>query len=167
MKPRSLPYFREGIEYRQLHPTKEGGRNWRFVLLKGVRIPFETGLENVICYHGSEGRIWARHDRFGLFIEEGYAWNGCSPKRWIPILGWCGTPDFHCTRLASCAHDVGYQFAHTDHFPFNKSDVDALFYHTIAMQEEGDIATLFHKAVVKFGSWSNRIAKGEFSTLLL
>ena len=166
MKPRTLPPFREGIEYRQLHPTKEGGRKWRFVLLKGIRLLFDTGLKYIICYHGKDGKVWARHDRFGLYIEHGYAWNGCSPKRWYPLLGWCGTPDFHCTRLASCAHDVGYQFGLTEHFPFHKSDVDSLFYHTIAMHGEEDIAGIYHEAVNKFGTWTNRNSNGEFSTLL-
>lgn len=167
MSPTHLPPFREGIEYRQLHPTKEGGRKWRFITTRGIRLRIDGITTNqIICYHDERGRVWARHDRFGLYVEEGYAWNGCTPKRWYPLLGWCGTPDFHCTRLASLCHDVGYQFSRTEHFPLHKSDVDSLFRETIAMHGDEDIAAVYHAAVVKYGKWYARPLSGEFSTIL-
>jgi len=166
MKPDRLPAFRSGIEFRLLHPTKEGKRRWRFVTARGVRLPLRNLSHHVICYHDAHGKVWARHDQFGLYIEEGYAWNGCSPKYWLPMLGWVGTPDFKCTLLASLCHDVHYQFAMTAHFPLHRSDVDNLFYHTIAMSGEAEIATLYFTAVNKYGTWAGRPEKGEFSTLL-
>jgi hypothetical protein len=167
MKPATLPDFREGIEYRQLHPTKEGGRRWRFKTCRGIRLRVDGIIDNrIICYHDAIGKVWARHDRYGIYVEEGYCWNGCTPKRWYPVLGWCGTPDFHCTRLASLCHDVGYQFSRTEHFPLHKSDVDALFYHTICMAGDPDIASVYHGAVCKFGKWTEKPNNGEFSTIL-
>lgn len=167
MKPSLLPSFREGHEYRQLHPTKEGGKRWRFVTCKGIRLP-HGGIEDgrVIMYHDATGKVWAHHDKFGSYVHEGYAWNGCSPKRWVWPFGWMGTPDLHCTRLASLFHDIGYQFCRTEHFPFHKSDIDLLFFHTISMTGNDDIARLYYEAVRNFGKWSDKPRNGEFSTLL-
>jgi hypothetical protein len=82
------------------------------------------------------------------------------------VFGWCGTPDFKSTLLASLCHDVQYQFSRTEHFPLNRSDVDALFYETICMAGDEDIARIYHGAVRKFGSWTDKPRNGEFSTLL-
>lgn len=167
MKPTSpLPEFRENIEYRQLHPTKEGGKRWRFVTLCGIRLRIDGITDKTICYHDRTGKIWARHDKFGLYVEEEYTWNGCSPKRWVWPFGWMGTPDFKSTILASLCHDVGYQFACTEHFPLTRSDVDAIFYHTIAMHGDEELAGIYHGAVRKFGSWPAQPRNKEFSTLL-
>jgi hypothetical protein len=166
MKPVCLPSFEEGRHFRQLHPTREGGKRWRFVTSCGIRLSVHGITEHTIRYHDASGKVWARHDRFGLYVEEGYAWNGCSPKRWVWPFGWMGTPDLKCTILASLCHDVGYQFARTEHFPLNRSDVDAIFYETIAMAGEPDIASIYHGAVRKFGSWADKPRNGEFSTLL-
>ena len=162
----SLPLFEEGRHFRQLHPTREGKRLWRYTTTRGIRVSIHGLTEHAIVYHDATGRPWARHDRFGIYIEEGYAWNGCSPKRWVWPFGWMGTPDFKCTLLASLCHDVGYQFSRTDHFPLNKSDVDSLFYDTIYMAGEPDIAAVYHGAVCKFGKWTEKPNNGEFSTLL-
>jgi len=153
------------MEYRQLHPTREGGRRWRFVTSRTVRLAYR-GTTETIRYHDATGKIWAQHDAFGIRIEEGYAWNGCSPKRWIWPLGWLGTPDFAATILASLCHDIHYQFARTAHFPLTRSEVDALFFHTIAMHGEEELAAIYHGAVRKFGSWAKRPRNGEYSTVL-
>jgi hypothetical protein len=167
MKLIDLPKFREGWEFRQLHPTKEGSRKWRFRTLHGIRLRVDGITDGrIICYHDATGKTWARHDKFGLYVEEGYAWNGCSPKRWYPLVGWVGTPDFKCTLLASLCHDVHYQFARTEHFPMHRSEVDGLFRDTIAAHDEDDIASIYHAAVRRFGHWHDRPQNGEFSTLL-
>jgi hypothetical protein len=166
MKPTDLPPFEEGREYRQLHPTREGGKRWRFITTRGIRLPVKGITEKTIVYHDATGKSWARHDRFGIYVEEGYAWNGCSPKRWVWPFGWMGTPDFECTRLASLIHDIGYQFARTEHFPMHKSDVDSLFFECIAMTGNADLASIYHGAVVKCGRWTDKPQNGEFSTLL-
>ena len=159
------PKFRKGWEYREMHPTKEGNRIWRFKLLHGVRIKVEGITTNNIVYHDAAGKPWARHDKFGIYIEEGYAWNGCSPKRWV-WPHWWGTPDFKCTLAASLAHDVHYQFSRTAHFPSNRSEVDSLFYDMILANGDFEIARIYHGAVRKWGSWSDKPSNGEFSTLL-
>lgn len=166
MKPDTIFPFQEGIEYRQLHPTKEGKKRWRYTTLRGVRVPIKGITDKAIYFHDSAGKIWMRIDRFGIYIEEGYSWNGCSPKRWIWPFGWCGTPDFKSTILASLVHDVLYQFACTEHFPLHRSDVDAIFYSIICMSGDEQIAGIYHGAVKKFASWSGRPKNGEFSTLL-
>jgi hypothetical protein len=166
MIPCDLPQFIEGRQFRQLHPTREGGKRWRYKTLRGIRLPVKGITEHTIVYHDATGKAWARHDRFGLYVEEGYAWNGCSPKRWVWPFGWMGTPDFKCTHLASLTHDVQYQFSRTDHFPLNRSEVDAMFRNTIELAGCDDIARIYYEAVRKFGSWSDKPKNGEFSTLL-
>jgi len=167
MKPDYLTSFKLDVDYRKLEPVKEGKRRWRFITTRGVRLHRRGLSDRIIFYHDKTGKVWARHDLLGLYIEEGYAWNGCSPKRWVWPFGWVGTVDFECTLLASLCHDVHYQFARTEHFPLHKSDVDLMFYHTIAMSGEPDIASVYHAAVNKYGKWSERVANGEFSTLVL
>lgn len=166
MKPESLPLFREGVEYRQLHPTKEGNRRWRYTTLKGIRIPIKGITDKVILYCDAKGRVWAKHDQFGLYIYEGYSWNGCSPKYWSYVFGWVGTPDFKSTILASLCHDIGYQFGCTADFPMTKKEVDALFYDMIVMSGGKKIAGIYHGAVDKYGSWDGRPKNGEYSTVL-
>jgi hypothetical protein len=166
MKPVTpLPLFSEGSEYRQLHPTKEGRRRWRFVTLRPVRLRVDGITSTPIHYHDAHGKVWARHDRFGLLVEPGYSWNGCTPKRWVWPFGWIGTPDFPATILASLCHDVGYQFARTAHFPLTRHQVDGLFFHTIAMAGDEELARIYHAAVRQFGSWGSRPKNGEYSTL--
>jgi hypothetical protein len=80
-------------------------------------------------------------------------------------FGWVGTPDFECTIFASLCHDVHYQFARTEHFPLHKSGVDMMFYHTIEMSGDKNIAALYFDAVRRFGRWSDRPENGEFSVL--
>jgi hypothetical protein len=165
MKPSSIPVFEEGHEYRQLHPTKEGKCRWRYATTRGTRLSLRGVTEKNIYFHDRNEKVWGRIDRFGIYIEEGYAWNGCTPKRWIWPFGWCGTPDLN-TQLASLVHDFLYQFCRTEHFPLHKSDVDAIFYHTIAMSGDEDIARIYHGAVKKFGKWCDKPNDGEFSTVL-
>lgn len=167
MKPDRLTSFKLGIDYRELDPVKEGKRRWRFITTRGIQLHRWGLSDRIIFYHDKTGKVWARHDQFGLYIEEGYAWNGCTPKRWVWPFGWVGTPDFECTIFASLCHDVHYQFARTEHFPLHKSDVDFLFYHTIVMAGEPGIASVYHAAVVRYGKWAGRVEDGEFSTLLV
>lgn len=165
MKPDAIPPFSEDCEYRQLHPTKEGKRRWRYATNRGTRINIRGLSERNIYFHDCSGKVWGRIDRFGIYIEENYAWNGCSPKRWYPIFGWVGTPDLN-TQLASLVHDFLYQFSRTEHFPLHKSEVDSIFYHIICMLGEEDIAAIYHGAVCRFGKWSDKPDNGEFSTVI-
>jgi hypothetical protein len=136
------------------------------VTLKEILLPMRGIVDDhAVLYHDKTGKVRARHDKFGLHIEAGYAWNGCSPKRWYPVLGWVGTPDFECTRLASLCHDVGYQFGATEHFPLTKYTVDATFYHCIHMAGDRDIAAIYHGAVDRYGKWPPTPRDGEYSSI--
>jgi hypothetical protein len=168
MRPESLPPFQEGRHYRQLHPTREGGKRWRFVTMRPTRLKIIgiVPLGTVISFRSADGVERGRIDYHGIVLAEGYAWNGCSPKRWVWPFGWMGTPDWECTRLASGFHDLLYQFARTEHFPLNRSDVDSIFYHCIEMSGDGEMAGIYHGAVRKFGSWTDKPRNGEYSVLL-
>ena len=168
MKPTLLPAFKEGLHYRQFHPTREGARRWRFVSLRPTRLPIPGLVPDgtVISLRSSDDVERGRIDDRGIVLAPNYAWNGCTPKRWVPILGWVGVPDWHCTRLASGFHDLLYQMARTEHFPLTRLEVDSIFYHCIEMAGDGEIAGIYHAAVRKFGSWSDRPQNGEYSVLL-
>ena len=118
-----------GIHFRELSP-KEGKCRYRFQTIQHVRFRMEGLVDEreVISFRDATGDQWMQIDRFGILISEGYAWNGSSPKRWVPILGWVGTPDFECTIPASLVHDALYQFHACQHMPMHRSEVDALFY---------------------------------------
>jgi hypothetical protein len=167
MKPTSLPPFVEGINYRQLHPTKEGGRRWRYLVTRRVFLPI-TGIvtdDNIISFYDSGGTERGYLSSIGITIHPGYAWNGCSPKRWVPIFGWVGTIDFKSTILASAFHDLLYQFRHTKDYPLNQRTVDLLFYHTIAMSGSPAIAELYHMAVASSGAWGKHCDNSGYSKI--
>jgi hypothetical protein len=166
MRANQKQIFKLDIDYRELDPIKEGKRKWRFILKRGIRIHIRDLSTKTVQYHDGNGKIWAHHDQFGLYVYPGYCWNGCSPKRWINLFGWVGTPDFHSTRLASLCHDVHYQFAHTEHFPLHKSDVDLLFRDMILKEEEVKIAEIFYAAVKHFGRWTAKDASEGYSRLV-
>lgn len=165
--PATLPEFVVAKHYRQLHPTREGRRRYRFVSMRHVRVNCHglVNRDSVIQFRDARGHVWMTLDKFGILIAENYAWNGCSPKRWVWPFGWCGTPDFACTILASLVHDALYQFSATAHFPLDREHCDAIFREIIDLHGEDEIADIYHGAVRKFGSWSARPKNGEFSTL--
>jgi len=120
-----LPPFRLDREYRQLSP-KEGARRWRWELLRDLytRLPFRVPDTS---FRDAQGREWMQHDFGWRIVRKGYRWNGCSPKRHVPLLGWVGTPDTSRNLLASCVHDAAYQFSGTDHWPTTREQEDTLF----------------------------------------
>lgn len=161
----SAPKLERDFHFRQLSPA-EGRRIYRFKTLRHIRYPI-SGLvdeRSVITFHDAAGRQWLQIDRFGALIAEGYAWNGCSPKRWVPVLGWIGTPDFASTIAASLLHDALYQFHATAHFPLYRSECDALFRDIIHRAGDEEIARIYHTAVRRFGHWSPTTENGEYST---
>jgi hypothetical protein len=117
-------------------------------------------------FHDTAGRIWGRMDRFGIYIESGYGWNGCSPKLWVWPVGLIGAIDFAETILASLFHDFMYQFASTDHFPIHRSDCDSIFYNCIAMAESPRVASIYHRFANRYGTWAGKAKTGAFSTVL-
>ena len=167
--PTEAPAFAEGREFRQLHPTREGARKWRFRTLKKTRLHI-PGLvahpDTIISCRDHTAREWPRFDNFGIPLAEDYTWNGCTSKRWVPLFGWIGTPDFRSTHLASAVHDALYQFHAVLHFPLHRSDCDAIFKRLIELNGDEEIAHIYHRAVRRFGSWSPKSTPGLHSVLL-
>lgn len=123
---RVIPAFKDGTHYRELSP-EEGKRRWRYQLTRSLRIELDLPLVEVISFRDRDSREWALLDRRWLEIAAGFTWNGCSPKLWVPVAGWIGTPDTPRNTLASCVHDCLCQFRDTDHFPLSREMVDLCF----------------------------------------
>lgn len=159
------PDLLRGKHFRELHPVREGRCRYRYQTLRHIRFRIEgLPVSGTITFHDAAGRTWFQLDRYGALVSEGYAWNGCSPKRWVPVLGWVGTVDFEATLAASLVHDCFYQFHATRHFPLHRSDCDAIFRDLIIAEGEDEIARVYHWAVRKLGAWSPTALQGEYST---
>jgi hypothetical protein len=166
-----IPDYVEGVDFRQLHPTQEGARRWRFTGLHKLRLRQKGLVEgnSVIRFYDKHGKMWLQADQHGWLIVEGYSHNGCTPKRWVWPFGWMGTPDFPCGRentavvLASAFHDAHYQFHACANMPLNRSDADAIFRQIMILGGAEEVADIYFKAVQKFGSWSGRATDGEHS----
>jgi len=164
-----FPEFNVGINYREQHPTLEAARKWRYITLQDVMIELDVDVKRLQDVAFFCGKHRERMVLVGnvLMIRAGYAWNGCTPKRWSSVLQrWVGTPDFQETILASLFHDALYQFSRTEHFPFHKSEVDSLFYNIIYRAGAVKIASVYHGAVNKLGKWTDKPTNGEYSKLL-
>lgn len=160
-----LPAFRLGEHYRELSP-EEGDRRWRWVTTKPVtlELDFPAWSEEIAFLDGRGieravlvGSRWTMHP--------GYAWNGCSPKRWLPFLGWIGTPDTPDNLPGSVWHDLGCQFVDTGHFPLSRAQVDELF--GIILRKTGFAwAGLYSGAVKDFGPLFKGPGDGSRSILI-
>lgn len=104
------------FSYRETTPEERMGK-WRFVLAEDLHVRMPWRFTGDISFRDDAGREWMRITGDIRTIRKGYAWDGCSPKRHLPGVGWIGTPDPESTRLASCVHDAGYQFSGTPDFP--------------------------------------------------
>lgn len=139
--------------FRRLHPTKEGHRYLRFLTTVRDSLPLYGRARshrncilkdaNGIVRAGiTDGRLWWNPD---------YAWNGCSPKRyvgWFPFGKWIGTPDFDKTLKPSLGHDIIFQFAKLLDITFQEAN--RLFY--LWMQDENfALAEQYYDAVEMFG----------------
>lgn len=123
----TLPKFEKNVNYRELTPL-EGRNTYRYITIKPISITFEHPLISkgrVLKFYDTKGEIWAmiKYNKFIIFDR--YAWDGCTPKKWWGI--WWGSPDFKDTALASLIHDAMLQFSGTDHFPFNRLEIDNYF----------------------------------------
>lgn len=130
----TLPDWIEGIEWREL-PPREGLFRWRFQLLRDVTVTVDLPLRRTITLHDAGGEEWALWHGPHFTIRRLYAWNGNSPKRHVPVLGWIGTPDCRGdvtglggNLLASAVHDAMRQFSATRHFPLTVEQIDTCFY---------------------------------------
>jgi hypothetical protein len=150
MKPYS---FTLGKHY-DLIPAEESS-TYRFILLKPftLRLPFRVPPASFCDYTGRE---WMYHELHHRTILPGYAWNGCSPKHRLPLLGWIGTPDPPATRLASLFHDAGYQFSSLRHIHHTRLQEDQLFLSNLQLYSF-PLAKPYYRAVRLFGApyWSS------------
>jgi hypothetical protein len=163
-KEKMKVYFSIGQHYRELSP-REGDRKYRFILLEDTACPLPRPVPNA-SFHDASGRVWMIHEGNWRFIKKGYAWNGCSPKRWIPGLGWVGTMDTERNVWGSLNHDAGYQFSGTKHFSLTREEEDALFKLNLEIFNFR-LASLYHRTVRGFGAayWGNN-PDGLFSRAL-
>jgi hypothetical protein len=171
MKPTQLPRFIELVDYRQLHPTREGNRLWRFVTTRvnALIIPLNELPHTIQSaeFFDASGKLWLAIEKginVAIFtIEKGYAWNGATPKRWRWPFGWIGTPDFECTRLATLWHDIFCQFQQCEHLPFTRDQIDMLFKTMIEMTDHDLIAETYYAGVRAGGKFFPRSTHGEYS----
>lgn len=140
--------------YRELHPIKEGKRKWRFVTTGIVRLRlYGLAAMHPNCRMYAAGKLIAEIADGWLLIYPSYAWNGCSPKRyvgWPPFGMWIGTPDFEATIAASLGHDVLFQFSAL--LRYEMRVVNTQFFHW--MDDDGlepDLRDIYHGAVQKWG----------------
>lgn len=166
-----LPAWVEGIDWREL-PPREGRRRWRFQLLRDLVIQLDRPrFFRTVTFHAPGGQWWARFDGSRFTIRAFYAWNGNSPKRHVPVLGWIGTPDCRGdvtglggNILGSVVHDCMRQFLATRHFPLNIEEVDTCFY-DINKLSGFPLALPYYSAVVAARKVWPQGRGGEFSRL--
>ena len=139
--------------HRELHPIKEGHRVYRFVTTLVDSLPLYGRMANhpdcVMC--DSKGVIRAEIKNHRLFWTVGYAWNGCSPKRYVgfpPIGCWLGTPDPLRSRRGSLGHDILFQFA--GHGKYDFDDANHQFFEWMK-DDNFALAEHYYDAVEMFG----------------
>ena len=158
-----LPDFIEGIHYRQLR-----GGKYRFELSEDITlsIPY-IGNKLNISLRDFKRREWVLLSGNDYTIRSGYRWNGSSPKWWVPLIGWVGTPDPIKSRLASCWHDTAFQFLRVADYPINFVTANDIF-HDIMVSAGFRLANTYHGAVKDFGQLfcGEFPATGEHSVIL-
>lgn len=165
-KPMNLPEFTEGVHYRQLR-----GGKYRFELMVDVTLEIpelaKNGHDKNVSFRDCMRWEWVRINGTFYTIKKGYRWNGCSPKRWIPIIGWVGTVDFDSTRLASCFHDTGFQFFRVADYPLTFDQINGVFFNIMAALKFR-FANIYYDAVCRFGKcFSSKFPeRGEHSIIL-
>ncbi len=154
---RSLPPYRIGDHCKELQGYR--GAVWRFRNNFDAKIilSFNTGI---YCdFYDKVGNNWISIYGCEIIVRAGYAWNGCSPKKFI--LGrWIGTPDTQTNIIASLFHDALVQFINVPEFTLSKEQVDLIFYHI--MEKRGFLlACQYYCAVVRFGKYEK--TDGEYA----
>jgi hypothetical protein len=145
---RALYPFQAGGHYRQLLPTEYGAR-WRWKLLTDVAVPLGMATPN-LSFCDAGGREWMRLERGWQVLRAGYACNGHSPKLYVPVLGWVGTPDTERNLAAAFSRDGFCQFSGCEGFPLSRAEVDDL-YLRIMQARRFCLARVYHAAVRDFG----------------
>lgn len=160
----TIPDFIEGVHYRQL----KGGK-YRFELLKDitVKLPSFVSNDKRISFRDCNRREWVRIIGNKYTIRAEYRWNGSSPKWWVPLIGWVGTPDPVKSRLASCWHDTAFQFLRVADYPINYYDANDIF-HKIMESSGFCFSNVYHGAVKDLGQYffSDYPERGEHSVII-
>ena len=157
------PDFEIHVDYEQLR-----GGNYRFRLLKPVTIYVEEleSYREILSLRDGNETEWALIEGCTITISAGYAWNGASPKWWVPLIGWVGTPDPESTRLATLFHDVMFQFIRVDGFPINFIQANSIF-RRIMVAKGFRFSNTYFGAVTDFGKrFITPPTNGEHSVLL-
>lgn len=148
MIPVVLPTFRRGLEFVELPATT--GARWRFEYAADVfyRCP-GLARKTVRCF-SKQGVELGRVTPVGIWVNAGYRWNGCTPKR--AFLGrWWGAPDYSSTIAASGLHDLLYQFGGCPDFPVDRATADAILERLIDQAGSPVLANVYYEAVTLFG----------------
>lgn len=161
-----IPKFKKGVNFRELSP-KEGKDQYRFVTTHNLIVKWEgeVPIGTKISFYDKNGREWLYMDHSCFIIKKGYSWDGCTPKRYIPILGWVGTPDFKKTLIASLIHDVLCQFQDTEHFPLSRLKIDDIF-KDILKREKFIFSSLYYEGV-RFGSLIHKKKYNTYSKIII
>lgn len=141
------------MHYQELKPVSEGKRKYRFITtgVNSCKLVGRLARHRNCNFYSSDGilRAWIR--KGVLYCSENYAWNGCSPKRYIGTddFGiWIGTPDFEKTLLASLMHDILFQFAEVGKYDMHDCNYQFL---TLMEKENFRLAQHYYEAVEMFG----------------
>jgi hypothetical protein len=133
------------------------GRNKKFLWVFKITSDFKfqsLHLDKTFDSH------WLKLEPNGMVTikanENGYAWDGCSPKKSLLGLVIVGTPDGHIditnekplTHDASLIHDAFYQYL--EHVPVTKKEIDRQFYEVLR-KKNFPLARLYYVAVRIFG----------------
>ena len=133
-----------GVDYEKTKDSKV----YRFVTKRIIATPLPFFHRNAAFCDGS-GRVWATIEEGILYISQGYAWNGCSPKQ--KVLGiWWGTPDTASNVHASLVHDVLFQFSATKHFKLSFEQVNILF-RSLMRKDRFPLSEMYYQAVMALG----------------
>ena len=161
-----LPKFEKDIHYSELSP-KDGKYKYRYKLTRSVIVRWDDYIPDGtrISFKDQNNREWLYVDDFHFIIPKRYSWDGCTPKRHFPILGWAGTPDFEETIFPSLVHDAFCQFQHTEHFPFPRHTVDMIFKNLL--DEKKFFWSKLYYTGTRIGARFPAKAEGLYSKLLV
>lgn len=139
--------------YRKLLPVTEGNRKYRFRTINEIskKLIGPISKHPTVYFRDGKGKCWAWVLDGYIHISAGYAWNGCSPKKYIGSdrFGfWVGTPDFKETILASLIHDVLFQFSFLGKYTMEEAN---MMFYSIMEEEEFPLAEIYFAAVQKLG----------------
>ena len=116
---------------------RTGSRQW---------IDFSVNVPGAVGEGSLNTWLWLHADGT-LEIEDGYAWDGCSPA-WKLAGKWWGTPTPEDTRMACLMHDALYQFL--DRGMWTRAEADSIFFEL--MKQQGfRLAPIYYGAVRIFG----------------